>query len=197
MIQLIYKTGYSFFYSALKCNDLVNISLESKSSYVAINDIRNMFGYLELEKLASKHHLTPLYLVEFTVLFMDSDLTFSLLCNNLKGYKNLCNLSKLISSFKLKKINLDELYSFLDGNTLILNSKSVNLDIIKKLENDNISFYIGLEVYNDLNKANEIRNIASSHAISIIPFNEVCILKKSDEELLKALEGISNEFYNL
>ena len=63
MIQLNTKTGYSFFYSALKCNDLVNISLESKSSYVAINDIRNMFGYLELEKLASKHHLTPLYLV--------------------------------------------------------------------------------------------------------------------------------------
>ena len=190
MIQLNNKTGYSFFYSALKCSDLVNISLESKSSYVAINDIRNMFGYLELEKLATKHNLTPLYLVEFIVLYMDNDLTFSLLCNNLKGYKNLCNLSKLISSFKLKKINLDELYSFLEGNTLILNSKSVNLDIIKKLENDNISYYIGLEVYNDFNRVNEIRNIASSHAISIIPFNEVCILKKSDEELLLALEGI-------
>ena len=82
MIQLNNKTGYSFFYSALKCSDLVNISLESKSSYVAINDIRNMFGYLELEKLATKHNLTPLYLVEFIVLYMDNDLTFSLLCQN-------------------------------------------------------------------------------------------------------------------
>ena len=36
MIQLNNKTGYSFFYSALKCNDLVTLSLESKSSYVAI-----------------------------------------------------------------------------------------------------------------------------------------------------------------
>ena len=190
MIQLNNKTGYSFFYSALKCSDLVTLSLESKSSYVAINDIRNMFGYLELEKLASKNNLTPLYLVEFIVLFMDTDITFSLLCNNLEGYKNLCNLSKLISTYKNNKISFDDLYSYLNGNTLILNSKSVSHEVINKLSNDNISFYIGLEAYNDLSKTDLVRSIANSHGLSIIPFNEVCILKKSDEVILRALEGI-------
>ena len=51
---------------------------------------------------------------------------------------------------------------------------------------------IGLEVYNDQNKVKEIRDIAFDNLISIIPFNEVCIVKKSDEEVLRALEGIKN-----
>ena len=72
MIQLNVKTGYSFFYSALKCKDIISLSLENKSNYVAINDINNMFGYLELEKLASKNNLTPLYLVEFYVLYLEN-----------------------------------------------------------------------------------------------------------------------------
>ena len=62
MIQLNVKTGYSFFYSALKCKDIVDLSIANKSHYVAINDINVMFGYLELESLAKKNNLTPLYL---------------------------------------------------------------------------------------------------------------------------------------
>ena len=61
MIQLNVKSGYSFFYSALKCKDIVQLSLNSKSHYVAINDINNMFGFLELESLAKKNNLIPLY----------------------------------------------------------------------------------------------------------------------------------------
>ena len=192
MIQLNTKTGYSFFYSALKCIDLVNLSLEFKSQYVAINDINNMFGYLELESIAKKNNLTPLYLVEFNVLYLDNKITFSLLCNSVKGYKNITNLSKLVSSYKERLLSYNELLDYLDGNILIINSKSLNEDIIKRLVDDNIHFYIGLVAYNDIEKSNNIRHLASSHALQVIPFNEVCILKKSDEEVLKALEAIKN-----
>ena len=95
MIQLNIKTGYSFFYSALKCKDVVQLSLNNKSNYVAINDINNMFGFLELESLAKKNNLTPLYLVEFNVLYFDDVVTFSLLCASVEGYKNITNF-KLI-----------------------------------------------------------------------------------------------------
>ncbi len=190
MIQLNVKTGYSFFYSALKCKDIIELSIQNKSNYVAINDINNMFGYLELESLAKKNNLTPLYLVEFNVLYLENNVTFSLLCKSSIGYKNIANLSKLISSYKERSLSYNELINYLSGNILILNSKNLNKDIIKHLVEDNIHFYIGLEVYNDLNKVNEIREIASSFSIEIIPFNEICILKKSDEEVLLALEAI-------
>ena len=64
--------------------------------------------------------------------------------------------------------------------------------MIKKLNEDNVHFYLGLEAYNDLSKTNFIREKAVENSIQIIPFNEVCILKKSDEEVLRALEGIKN-----
>jgi len=192
MIQLNIKTGYSFFYSALKCKDIVDLSLTNKSHYVAINDINVMFGYLELEALAKKNNLTPLYLVEFNVLFIDNKITFSLLCNSIEGYKNITKLSKLISSYKEKVISYNDLKEYIDGNILILNSKSYNNQIVEKLNEDNVHFYLGLEVYNELDKASMIREEMKSHDVQIIPFNEVCILKKSDEEVLKALVGIKN-----
>jgi len=192
MIQLNVKSGYSFFYSALKCKDIVQLSLNSKSHYVAINDINNMFGFLELESLAKKNNLIPLYLVEFNVQYFDNIVTFSLLCNSIEGYKHITKLSKLISSYKKKNISYDDLLSFIKGNILILNSKTFNLEIIKKLNEDNVHFYLGLEAYNDLSKTNFIREKAVENSIQIIPFNEVCILKKSDEEVLRALEGIKN-----
>ena len=101
MIQLNIKTGYSFFYSALKCKDIISLSMDNKSNYVAINDINNMFGYLELERLATKNNLTPLYLVEFNVLYLDNKVSFSLLCKSNEGYRRISNLSKLISSYKV------------------------------------------------------------------------------------------------
>lgn len=192
MIQLNVKTGYSFFYSALKCKDIVDLSIANKSHYVAINDINVMFGYLELESLAKKNNLTPLYLVEFNVLFMDNKIAFSLLCNSIEGYKNITKLSKLISSYKEKVISYNDLKEYINGNILILNSKSYNDQIIDKLNEDNVHFYLGLEVYNDLDKASFIREEMKSHSVQVIPFNEVCILKKSDEEVLKALVGIKN-----
>ena len=192
MIQLNVKTGYSFFYSALKCSDLVSLSKEIKSEYVAINDINNMFGYLELESLAKKNNLTPLYLVEFNVLDLENKITFSLLCSSIKGYKNITNLSKLISSYKERLLSYNELLEYLDGNILILNSLTLNEDIIKRLVEDNVHFYIGLAAYNNLEVSNKIRDLANSHALQVIPFNEVCIFKKSDEEVLRALEAIKN-----
>lgn len=192
MIQLNIKTGYSFFYSSLKCKDIISLSLDNKSHFVAINDINNMFGYLELENLAKKNNLTPLYLVEFNVLFSDNKITFSLLCGSIEGYKRITKLSKLISSYKEKVINYQDLLEYLEGNILILNSKSINNEICDKLINDNIHFYIGLEVYSDENKVDYIRDFSISKNIQIIPFNEICILKKSDEEVLRALVGIKN-----
>ena len=192
MIQLNIKTGYSFFYSALKCKDIISLSMDNKSNYVAINDINNMFGYLELERLAIKNNLTPLYLVEFNVLYLDNKVSFSLLCKSNEGYRRISNLSKLISSYKVKTISYNDLLNYVDGNILIMHSKSINIDLIKKLEEDKIHFYIGLEVFSELNKAQEIRDIAFENTIEVIPFNEVCILKKSDEDVLRALEGIKN-----
>ena len=59
-VNLCVKSGYSFFDSTLKVQDIVNYAIKNKLEEIALVDNSNMFGAMEFYKACKKENIKPI-----------------------------------------------------------------------------------------------------------------------------------------
>lgn len=192
-------TGYSFFKSSIKVEDLIFKCKENNYEFVGISDINNLYAYPLFNKIALKNNIKPIFGIEVTI----EDYTFSLYIKNEEGYLSLIKLTNLLSKNE-NKIKLEDLTS-LKGVIFILSSSSsafnkINEDLFKEkieiIKNKVADFYIGLDNHEFINqnKINVIREFAKLFNIKCLPFSLYRTIKKEDSSVLKILDAIENNY---
>ena len=92
------KSGYSFFYSALRVEEIINHAVLNKIESVAIIEINSLFTALQINKLANKNNLKTIIGMEVNLEINVGETTpLLLIAKNLDGYKKLTYLTKFVS----------------------------------------------------------------------------------------------------
>ena len=209
-------TQYSICEGALKIDDLKDYCKSNKIKSLGLSDTNNLSGSLEFSENLSSIGTHPIIGTQILFNYNDNVGFLPLIAKNIKGYKNIIELS---SKSYLENQNLTspqcDLQDLIDKSEgIIVLSGSIsgligNLfnnalfndieDIYKKLStkfNDN--FYIEIQRHGDKNEKqfeNFNLNQSSKHNISIIATNEVYYLDKSMHEAHDALMCIGQKTY--
>ena len=138
MIHLNIKSCYSFFYSDLNINKIVNNAIKHNENYVAIIDKNVMFSYYELDELCKKNSLTPIFGVEIKLNYLDNIHSLCLIALNDQGYKNLCKLSSIVSKSRSVVTTIEEIKEL--GNGLVAIIPSVSGPFINDLNLNDLHF---------------------------------------------------------
>ena len=177
MIHLNIKSCYSFFYSALNVEKVVENALKHKESYVAIIDKNVMFSYYDLDELCKKNGLNPIYGVEICVNYHDNIHNLCLIAMNDEGYKNLCKLSNIVSKSRNIIVSLDGIKELGKGVASIipsLHGPFNNDETIKDVYFNNYVYflkniysevYLGMELDFDKNRVNTLRELSSKYQV--------------------------------
>ncbi len=202
MIHLNIKSCYSFFYSDLNINKIVNNAIKHNENYVAIIDKNVMFSYYELDELCKKNSLTPIFGVEIKLNYLDNIHSLCLIALNDQGYKNLCKLSSIVSKSRSVVTTIEEIKELGNGlvaiipsvsgpfiNDLTLNDLYFN-NYIYTLKNICSEVYLGMELDFYSNHANTLRELASKNNIKRLYFHEVRCSDKNEINSLKVLNAI-------
>ena len=183
-VHLNTKSGYSFFNSTLRLDDIIN----SNNDYISLVDNSAMFMTLELFKKAKDKKI----IIGMEVNVSDENLEshpLVLLAKGLEGYKTLCRLTRNISGSNNYILSFDELQNYKDNIIAILPSSRANnvLGKIAKYKDVFSDFYVGLEYY-DSSDINLISNIRSLNVKRVVLTNDT--IKENDLESLKILKCI-------
>lgn len=202
MIHLNIKSCYSFFYSALNVEKVVENALKHKESYVAIIDKNVMFSYYDLDELCKKNGLNPIYGVEICVNYHDNIHNLCLIAMNDEGYKNLCKLSNIVSKSRNIIVSLDDIKELGKGVASIIpslhgpfNSDETIKDVyfnnyVYFLKNIYSEVYLGMELDFDKNRVNTLRELSSKYQVKRLYFHEVRCGDKKELSALKVLNAI-------
>lgn len=197
------KSGYSFFYSALRVDEIINYALDNKLSHVSIIEINSLFTALQINKLAIKNNLKTIIGMEIVLQLNEHETTpILLIAKNLNGYKKLTYFTKFVSHAN-KEISLDLKELIGNSSDLLVVSPSVKGFINKYINNKNkieeilaafktanIDLIIGLEHYNqnDDNVLNYVRKLDYKKLIT----NEARYFSDEDSQLLNVLAAIKD-----
>lgn len=196
MMHLNVKSGFSFFHSALKVDDIVNYAKENKLPAIALTDINNMFGAIDFYYKCKEAKIKPLIGIE--VLIKNDEINFPLimLAKNNEGYLILLRLASLMEN--------DQKTAFLDINDLSQYSQDViailphiratktikendqKTAIFDKVSNLFSDFYLGLELLIDDSK--EYLEYIDNYQTCFI--NEVRYERKQDAVMGDILSAI-------
>ncbi len=198
-IHLNVKSGYSFFHSCLKIEDIVTYAKEHHLSAIALTDQRNMFGAMEFYYLCQKNAIQPILGME--VICQDETgiiYPLILLAQNNQGYITLCHLTNIVSKTTDVVLSSNDLIKYVDGIIAILPSYRSHLlaketekrdAFIHSLQAIYPNFYLGLEVLQDQN----IVTFASKlNKIPCCIINEVKYKESSDSKMLDILSSIKD-----
>ena len=184
-VHLNVKSGYSFFNSTLRINDI----LDQKSEYICLCDNANMFMALDLFK-KNKNKKT---IIGMEVNVSDAELTSApilLFAKGLNGYKTLCKLTRNISSSNGYLLSIDELKNYnQDIICIVPIIRHYNAYLyLEKYASIFDDFYIGLEYYEE-NDLSIISRYREYNYKKVVIGNDIC---KSDDlsslRILKCIE---------
>lgn len=189
---------YSFLESGILISKILEIAKENDIKEIAITDKNVLIGFPKFNALSKKMGLKAIFGMDVIV----EGLLFTLLIKNEEGYKNLCNISSLISS---RELSLDELKANADGLFVIISTTSslfdnINDEFKNKLAKiakgfNSSSFYIGLECYENskIPHYELIRDFTYKYSYKIVAHSCVKYLKKDDAIVLDLLNAIKNQ----
>lgn len=189
-IPLNVKSGYSFLSSALRVEDIVNVSVNNQLDYASCIEDSNMHSFPILNSLCLENKINPIFGCNIRLkLAPEADeITISLIIKNEDGYKSLC---EIINHEK----TLEEINSNSSGLILVIPSLS-NKHLIDLINNDENQFakaifnlsksftdvFIGIEYYqkNDKEIVNKFRNFADTHNYKKVLFSKHLYVNKND-----------------
>lgn len=197
------KSGYSFFYSALKLDDLFEQVKKSKQTSVSIIEINSLFTALQVNKFAKSNNLKTIIGMEVNVDLGELVIPVLLIAKDLKGYTQLTYFTKFVSHANLdKKLDYKELVAnssnlyivapIIKGlfTTLAFNKAAIK-EIINRFINDKLDFILGLECYQE----KDLKALVLAKEFSDIKkliVNEIRYLNKEDSEVLNVLLAIKD-----
>lgn len=199
-IPLNVKSGYSFLSSALRVEDIVNVSVNNQLDYASCIEDSNMHSFPILNSLCLENKINPIFGCNIRLkLAPEADeITISLIIKNEDGYKSLC---EIINHEK----TLEEINSNSSGLILVIPSLS-NKHLIDLINNDENQFakaifnlsksftdvFIGIEYYqkNDKEIVNKFRNFADTHNYKKVLFSKHLYVNKNDALSLNILSSI-------
>ena len=204
-------SGYSFFKSSIKIEDLVKEAKKRNYQYLGISDIDNLYVFPKFNALCLKEGIKPIFGLTLEV---KNNLDVSFYAKNEEGYKALIYLTnyknKLITfetslneDISVSKIDLISLKDVLKDNVIIVISTSSKMfnEVseskikefilpLKDLYQDDL--YIGLNTKDDFTytRNNLIKDFVTSYNIKTIPFPLIRNINKDEGITLKILEYI-------
>ncbi len=121
-IHLQVKSSYSLLSSTLTLEKIVELAKKNNSSHVALTDVDAMYGALEFYDICKKHHITPIFGLEFSHVYQGNTYRLIGLAKNKRGYQNLMKIS---SHNQLSKdyIDFNELSKYKEGLIFITPQK--------------------------------------------------------------------------
>jgi DNA polymerase-3 subunit alpha len=197
------KTGYSFFYSTLKLEELFDDAIKNRRKAISVVDINSLFSALQINKFANANKLKTIIGMEVSLAVDGLISPTILIAKNINGYKNLTALTKFVShANKEVAIDLETLEKYKQDVLIVIPiikglSKNFgeDLDSIKGFFNSLIKFkeqiLLGLECYQegDLVLLEKIRNIKDYSSLIV---NEIRYLDQEDVNLLNVLIAIKD-----
>ncbi len=202
-VNLNIQSGYSFFASTLKIDDIVSYAVNNKLDSIALTDNSCLFGAMEFVKKCKANNIKPIIGMEVNLLESDGlAYPIILLAKDIYGYQSLCRLTNIVSKGNLNvSIDKTELKKYLKGIILIIPS---NRSFLSKIEEDyrkdyllffknlDCNFYLGLERYSSEDDVllDSIRATASLNKIKTVALNHVRCVSKYDLKYLKLLKAI-------
>lgn len=98
-IHLNVKSGFSFFHSSLKVEDIVRYAKNNQLSAIALTDQSNMFGTMEFYRLCRQENIRPILGMEIQVETKDNpSFPLILLAKNNLGYQTLTRMTTNIGN---------------------------------------------------------------------------------------------------
>ncbi len=193
-------TGYSFFKSSIKIEDLILECRKRNYKYCGISDLSNLYAFPLFNKIALKNGITPIFGLEIKINGLD--LCFYI--KNEDGYRSLLAISNIVNKNKDKVLTLEDFPSF-KGLIAILSTSSTIFDAVD--ENKIVStctplkerfenFYIGIDNHEFISQShiNLIREFLLKNNFKSIPFSLIKNIDKNKACTLKILEAIENDF---
>jgi DNA polymerase-3 subunit alpha len=198
------KSGYSFFYSALRVEEIINHAISNKSESVSIIEINSLFTALQINKLANKNNLKSIIGMEVNLEINEGVTTpILLIAKNLDGYKKLTYFTKFVSqSNKEISLNYKEFVQNC-SNLLVVTPivrgfiKTYSSDLLKinsiltKFKDDKVELTIGLEYYSTEDDA-VLKYARGLKDYNKVIANEFRYLNKDDDQLLNVLSAIKD-----
>lgn len=193
-------SSYSFLQSGLTFERIFNAIKKNNYEGVGVADNGVLYGLPEFKAFARKSNIQNIFGIRVTL----SD-SFVVFANNEEGYKNIIEISKLISD---EKLSLDLLKKHLKGTTLVLetNYGEFKVTSLENFSNEyshylaDISsrcdhFYLGLEINNkqEFKKAQEIRKFVEDRPYDLVAFPRIYYSSKEDAIVLKIVNAIKND----
>ncbi len=186
-IPLHTASEYSFLSSGLTIEKYLSFAKNHHYPALGICDYQVMFGFPYFVECCQKNDIKP-------ILGMSLTLGKYLLCLFIKnelGYQNLIQISNALQDHTF---NYQVLLKHQDGLKVVLpleiqNVKSAN-EAINRLHRDLKCFYVGLEIYHEVDK-NLIDDLASISS-PIIAFPKFLYEKESDAIILDITRAIKN-----
>ena len=129
---LFAKSGYSFFDSTLKINDIICIAKENEVGSIALIDNSNLFGAMEFYKSCLKEGIKPIIGMQINYL-ENNGKTYPLIliAKDVYGYKTLCKLTEVVSKGSLNVcIDKEDLVNYKSGISLIMPISKSYLKVI-------------------------------------------------------------------
>jgi len=116
------KSGYSFFQSTLKVNDIITLAKQNNIQALGLCDVNGMYGMMEFYKQCQKVNIKPIVGMEVKVICDDENsYSLLLLAKNSFGYKNLNRITDLVSkSGKDFSLSYEHLLDYKEGLILII-----------------------------------------------------------------------------
>ncbi|MCQ2793995.1 MAG: DNA polymerase III subunit alpha [Bacilli bacterium] len=196
-VRLHVNSVYTYLGSALTVKQLV----KNSENYAALTDFNSLVASVSFFRECAAKKIKPILGLDLKI--DDNLLTF--IVKNEEGYKNLLYLSKL---YNTDALTLKTLTGHTKGLAVVISS--IESSLYGKLENrgevqfayylkafdDAIEdFYIGLEIYNDLDKkaSNKLRSFALKRNYCLLAFPYIRYLKKSDEIVYRLVKAIQED----
>lgn len=197
-VPLHVYSGYSFGKSGLKIDQYVEAAKKLGYTSLGLTDFASLSAAPLLVHECEAKNIKPIIGEDF---YFDN-LLFSLIVINEVGYRNLlkCNYE-----YALGKLNLRFLKENSDGLAVIL---SIQNDAFKKvyisepqelpkkmakLSNGIKEFYLGIEVNQELEYLNFMRDFAQKYGYVTIAFPSIKYVKKEDAIILRMMEAIASK----
>jgi DNA polymerase-3 subunit alpha len=207
-IPLHVTSSYSFLNSAVDFDSLFSKLNELGYKCCGISDENTLFGYTHFNEYSLKNGISPLFGMDVRC----GNNTLTLFARNEDGYKNLIQLSYIISK-KIDdfQVSIEELQAFSNNLVCIISTgTSVIFQIpsqeeiargLKKL--DDIfkpNFFIGLESYSALYETKDehatvlrVREFINKYPYKLIAFPHIKYIKTEDAIKLKILNSIRDQ----
>lgn len=191
-------SGYSFEKSGLKIDEYVKAAKKAGYLSLGLSDFATLSGIPSFVQECKKNSIKPIVGQDF---YFDN-LLFSFYVLNETGYRNLL---KINYEYAHGNLNLKFLKENNNGLVVIL---SIQNDAFKKVyisEPDTLArkmaklstdikyFYLGIEVNDEKDYVEFMREFAENHGYKTVAFPFVKYIKKEDAIILKMMESISTK----